>query len=451
MPRASNPLLARLAQLELEQESRDRSRPPTTAEAISRVRATLLPHQLAFCEDTEHRKLGLVCGFGAGKTYGLVAKATYLAAQNVGYASALFEPVAPMLRDILERSIDDQLTEWQIPFTYRATPLPEYVLQFEEGEHVIMLRTIETWNRIRGQNLCAVGFDEGDTSPHAVVEKATRMALARLRAGNIRQFYAATTPEGYGWAYQTFKANPTPDTRLIQARTQDNPHLPDDFIPSLMENYPANLIQSYLNGEFVNLTTGTVYDRFDRAKHVISDLPDLDGEPLRVGVDFNVGNMSAVVAIRTGNGLMVVDEIAGAHDTDALGQELRRRYPQHKVYGYPDASGGNRSTNASKTDIQILESYGIINQSPKANPPVRDRVAAVQALLENGQSKVRLHVWEGCRKLIESLELQCWTEKGEPDKASNYDHMCDALGYVVWREFNPLHARAGKGTGIRLY
>jgi hypothetical protein len=446
-----DPLLARLAQLELEQAARQRNRPPTTAEAISRVRATLLPHQLAFCEDTEHRKLGLVCGFGAGKTYGLVAKAAYLAAQNVGHASALFEPVASMLRDILERSIDDQLTEWQIPFTYRATPLPEYVLQFAEGEHVIMLRTIETWNRIRGQNLCAVGFDEGDTSPHAVVEKATRMALARLRAGNIRQFYAATTPEGYGWAYQTFKANPTPDTRLIQARTEDNPYLPDDFIPSLMENYPANLIQSYLNGEFVNLTTGTVYDRFDRAKHVTTELPDIDGEPLRVGVDFNVGNMSAVVAIRTSNGLAVVDEVVDAHDTDALGQELRRRYPQHRIYGYPDASGGSRSTNASRTDIQILEGYGISNQSPQANPPVRDRVAAVQALLENGKGQVRLQVHERCRKTIESLELQCWTEKGEPDKRSGYDHMNDALGYMVWREFNPLHARAGKGTGVRLY
>ena len=35
---------------------------PTTADALDRIRASLLPHQLAFCDDTEHRKLGLVCG-----------------------------------------------------------------------------------------------------------------------------------------------------------------------------------------------------------------------------------------------------------------------------------------------------------------------------------------------------------------------------------------------------
>jgi hypothetical protein len=121
------------------------------------------------------------------------------------------------------------------------------------------------------------------------------------------------------------------------------------------------------------------------------------------------------------------------------------------VYIYPDASGGNRSTNASQTDIQILEQYGFSNQSPRSNPPVRDRVAAVQALLENGKGQVRLTIAAGCRKVIECLELQSYNEKGDPDKDAGYDHMNDALGYVIWREFNPLHAGAGRGTGIRLY
>jgi hypothetical protein len=91
------------------------------------------------------------------------------------------------------------------------------------------------------------------------------------------------------------------------------------------------------------------------------------------------------------------------------------------------------------------------NQSPKANPPVRDRIAAVQALLENGKGQVRLQVSETCKRLIECLELQCYTEKGDPDKDAGHDHMNDALGYLIWREFNPLHAGAGRSTGIRLY
>jgi hypothetical protein len=421
------------------------------SEVLGRLNTTLLPHQAAFCEDQDHRILGLVSGFGAGKTYGLCAKAINVAAANIGFVSALFEPVAPMLRDILVRSMDDLLEQIGLPYDYRVSPLPEYVLKFKEGEHTILLRTMETWNRIRGQNLCAVGFDEVDTTNRRTAEQASRMALARLRSGNTQQFYVATTPEGFGWAWETFERNSAPDKRLIRARTADNPHLPDGFIDSLLANYPEKLIKAYLDGQFVNLNTGAVYDRFSRSTHVCEPPIELKDEPLRVGLDFNIQNMSAVIAVRTSGCLHVIDEISGAHDTDALAKEIKSRYPFNKVFIYPDASGGNRSTNASRTDIQILESYGFSNQSPKANPPVRDRVAAVQAALENGKGEIRLKMSACCDKTIESLELQCWTEKGDPDKDAGYDHMNDALGYLVWRELNPLHMNVGRGTGIRIY
>ena len=177
---------------------------------------------------------------------------------------------------------------------------------------------METANRIRGQNLCAVGFDEADTANKSVATQAMRMALARLRSGNVQQFYAATTPEGFGWAFDTFEKNASEDTALIRAKTTDNPFLPEGFVDSLLENYPENLIKSYLNGDFVNLNTGQVYDRFDRAKHVISELPNVENEPLRIGIDFNVANTNACIGVRIGDRLVIIDEIAQAHDTESL-------------------------------------------------------------------------------------------------------------------------------------
>ena len=38
--------------------------PPSSKEVISRIYEGLLPHQKQFCDDTQHRKLALVCGFG---------------------------------------------------------------------------------------------------------------------------------------------------------------------------------------------------------------------------------------------------------------------------------------------------------------------------------------------------------------------------------------------------
>jgi hypothetical protein len=423
-------------------------------ELITRIRADLHPGQLAFVDDTSTQILGISAGYGAGKTRALCAKAVMLAAANQGFIGAVMEPTGPLIRDIWQTDFESFLEAYEIPYTFRASPLPEYMLHLPGGDTKILCRSFENWSRIIGLNLAWVLADEIDTVTPSIANKAFPKILGRLRSGNVRQFGAASTPEGFRWMWNTFgsdEAKARPDRHLIKMRTVDNPHLPPDFIERLEANYDPSLLRAYLDGEFVNLTTGQVYDRFDRAKHVVSELPDTDREPLRVGVDFNVGNMSAVIAIRLGSSLLVIDEIAGAHDTDALAQEVVRRYPHRRMYAYPDASGGNRSTNASQTDVQILESYGMSNQSPRANPPVRDRVAAVQALLENGKGQVRLQVSETCKRVIECLELQCYTDKGEPDKDAGFDHMNDALGYLVWREFNPLHAGAGRSTGIRLY
>ena len=356
-----------------------------------------------------------------------------------------------MLRDILQRTMNDLLDEWDIPFSFRASPLPEYTLHFAEGNHTILLRTMLTYQRLRGQNLCAVGFDEADTVNTYDAEQATIMALARLRSGNVQQLYCATTPEGYGWAFQTFEKEAKEDTALIRAKTADNPFLPDGFIDSLRANYPENLIKAYLEGQFVNLTTGQVYDRFDREKHV-KEPDDYSDEPLLLGCDFNVDNTNAVVGVRDGNKLVIIDEISKVYDTDALCKEVERRYPHRRIRAFPDASGGNRSTNAARTDIAILESYGFSNCSGKSNPPIKDRVASVNALLCNSKGEIKLEIAPKCIKLIECLELQSYDEKtGDPSKQTGHDHMVDALGYAVYREFSMLYARAGRGTGIRLY
>jgi len=431
--------------------------PPTqegTVELVERIKSDLHPGQLAFVEDQTTEIIGLSAGYGAGKTRSLASKAVALAVANQGFIGIVMEPTGPLIRDIWQNDFDDFLEAYDIPYSFRASPLAEYVLHLPGGDTKILCRSFENWTRCIGINAAWCLADEIDTVPPSIANKAFPKILGRLRAGNVRQFAAASTPEGFRWMWNTFgteEAKQRKDRKLIRMRTADNPHLPQDFIERLQANYDPSLLKAYLEGQFCNLTTGQVYDRFDRVKHVITDIPDVSNEPLRVGVDFNIGNMSAVIGVRLGNKLLLIDEISGAHDTDAMAQQIQQRAEGRKVYVYPDASGGNRSTNASKTDIQILETYGFSNQSPKANPPIRDRVASVQALLENGKGEVRLQVAANCKRTIECLELQSYTEAGDPDKDAGYDHMNDALGYLIFRDFSMLNARAGRGTGIRLY
>jgi len=424
----------------------------TSDDLKARILADCLPAQKIFLEDS-HRIVGYIGGFGSGKSWALAAKLILQGLANPGCTLMACEPTFPMIRTVLIPAIDAALDTWGISYKFRSSPQPEYILDLPDGPTTILCQSAENWQRIRGQNIAAAVWDECDTQPTHVAQKAGDMLLARMRSGQLNQLAVGSTPEGFRWAYRTFVETANDSKHLIQVRTADNPHLPKGYIDSLLENYPSQLVKAYLEGQFVNLTTGQVYDRFDRAKHIVPTDPTLlDGsQPLRIGVDFNISNMHAVIAVRIADKLVVVDEIKKAHDTDALGQTIRQRYPNHKIYIYPDASGGNRSTNATRTDIQILESYGMSNQSPKSNPDIRDRVSAVQTLLENGKGATRLSIDAGCTELIRCLELQAYTDKGVPDKDGGYDHMNDALGYLVWREFNPLHARAGRGTGIRLY
>ena len=424
-----------------------------TTELLTRIRNDLHPQQQLFF-DNQTEIVGLSAGYGAGKTRSLCAMALKLAAQNIGYIGAILEPTGPLIRDIWQTDFDQFLEHYEIPYSFRASPLPEYVIHLKEGDCKLLCRSFENWSRIIGLNLAFCLADEIDVVSPTICEKAFPKILGRLRAGNVRQFCAASTPEGFRWLYQTFgtdEAKERTDRQLIKMRTQDNPHLPNDFIERMEANYDPSMLQAYLNGEFINLTTGQVYDRFTRENNVTNIMPEIGLEPLRIGLDFNIGNMNCVIGIIQDQKLLIFDEISGVHDTDALAQTIKSRYPMNKIYIYPDASGGNRSTNASQTDIEILAGYGFSNQSPRSNPPVRDRVASVQALLCNGKGQVRLQIYASCRKLIESMELQSYNEKGEPDKESGYDHMADSLGYLIFREFNPLFARAGKSTGIRIY
>ena len=331
---------------------------------LERIRNDLHEPQKAFFDDNSTEILGLSAGYGAGKTRALCAACVKLAALNVGFTGAVMEPTGPLIRDIWQTDFEQFLEHYEIPYTFRASPLPEYILHLPGGDTKILCRSFENWSRIIGLNLAFVLADEIDTVAPTVCDRAFPKILGRLRAGNVRQFCAASTPEGFRWMWNTFgsdEAKEREDRKLIRMRTQDNPHLPDDFIERMQSNYDPSMLQAYLNGEFTNLTTGQVYDRFVRADNVVSSIPDYSREPLRIGVDFNIGNMSAVIGVKLNDELLIIDEIVSAHDTDALAQEIKRRYPTSKIYVYPDASGGNRSTNASKTDIQILETYGFTN------------------------------------------------------------------------------------------
>jgi hypothetical protein len=438
---------SRLAVLELESTAAAHMRLDIPA-TLARIRDDLHGGQVELFDDTTTREIGVAAGYGAGKTLGACAKAFQLAVLNQGFIGCVLEPTGPMLRDIWIRKFDAFLDHYGIPYTFRASPLPEHILHLPDGDTPVLARSFENFKRIVGPDWAWALVDEVDTVQEQIAARGYEKILGRIRVGNVSQLVFLSTPEGFVWHYKSFgtvEAQADPGKRLIRMRTQDNPHLPKAYLDNLRTRYTSNMLKAYMEGIYINLKSGQVYDRFNRDYHV-KPLPDglQITDQILIGIDFNVGNMSGILLVVRKGIAHAFAEIMGAHDTDDLCRKVRQQFPERSIWAYPDASGANRSTNASLSDIGILKSYGFANYAPDANPPVRDRVNVVQALLLNAKGETRFWISPECPRLIEALERQPYNEQGEPDKKTGYDHPNDSVGYPLHRIFA---AELGYGPG----
>jgi hypothetical protein len=144
--------------------------------------------------------------------------------------------------------------------------------------------------------------------------------------------------------------------------------------------------------------------------------------------------MSVVVAVRSGDDLYVIDEIRMfSSNTQEAVDEIKSRYPQAKIWAYPDPAARQRKTSAGgATDITILQNAGFVVKAPHGHTPVRDRINAVNSRLQSQSGLRHLFFDPRCKYTIEGLERQTYKEgSSQPDKDSGYDHMMDALGYMV--------------------
>lgn len=386
-----------------------------------------------------------VAGFGTGKSE-VMCQSAILDAIEGGSKSliAMYEPTYDLVRLILAPRMEDKLTEAGIAYNYNKSENIIYTSTSGIGDFV--LRTLDNPARIVGYESFRAKIDELDTLKMEHAKDAWVKIIARNRqkpstykpitSKPCNTVSVFTTPEGFRFVYDKWKKNPVSGYKMIQASTMSNPFLPDDYVESLRASYPENLIEAYLNGEFVNLTGGQVYRQFDRRLNNTA-ITENETEPLHIGMDFNVGKMSAVVHVERLGLPVAVDEIFGCLDTPDMIQQILMKFPSRKIYVYPDSSGKNRkSQEASKTDISQLEKAGFKLRYKSANPRVRDRVNSVNSMLCNAKGERRYLInTERCQRYTDDLEQQVYNKQGEPDKAHDNDHMTDAGGYYIAYEF----------------
>ncbi len=375
-----------------------------------------------------------VGGFGSGKTAAGIMRALRLKWACPDQDVAYYLPTYDLVRMIAYPRFCEILTNARIRHTLNKA---EHVISIKNNGKLIF-RTLDNPDRIVGYEVADSIVDELDTLKLADATRAWQQIIARNRQkkpnGGINTVGVATTPEGFRFVYERWAKNATEGYKLIRASTYSNArNLPAGYIESLKRSYPAQLIDAYIEGEFVNLTSGAVYPEFGRQKHHTDQVINA-GEPLHIGLDFNVHNCTAVIAVIREGMPLILGELTEMRDTPAVVETIKEKYQGHSITVYPDASGqSNKTVNASESDIKILQHAGFQVRVPSKNPLIKDRVMAVNSLIRNGEGnhwlKINTHL---APTLTESLEQQVYDKNGLPDKSDGKDHPPDALGYFVY-------------------
>jgi len=432
---------------------------PELEEKVSKLKEqkrldSLLVHQRAFLEEKTIRHVGLVAGFGAGKSYSLTVKILQLCYDNPGFTGIALEPTYGLLNDILIPQMQDIWDDWGVDYTLHKAAAEVHVRCPDGQTSKVLLRSFENYTKIRGVNAAWACVDEIDTVKPQVATTAFRLLQGRIRTGPRPQIAVCSTPEGFGFLHDFFVENMDNSKQLIRAKTTDNPYLPPEYIQSLRDQYPPALIESYLNGEFVNLAQASIFSEYDRKRCASSELIGPDDHVV-VGLDFNVGICHGCAGVIRAEGQQRVLHVVQSFvttNTYETAQYLQRTYGNQiirkQLVCYPDAAGAAQSTASTKTDHQILRESGITVQAERKNPQVAESFAHANALLHRGL--VRVNDLRA-KHTVDSLERWSYDELGRPIKggANDYSHAGDAFRYLVWGALGG--SRRTMSRGIQIY
>lgn len=384
--------------------------------------------------DTKFR--AYVSGFGGGKTFVGCLDLLIFFGRHPGTVQGYFGPTYPSIRDIFYPTFEEAAEMMGFRIDVNVSNKEVAVYRGNKYYGTVICRSMEKPSSIVGFKISRALVDEIDVLDAKKARDAWRKIIARMRLridGVVNGIGVTTTPEGFKFVYEQFANNPTESYSMVQASTYENADfLPPDYISSLIESYPKELINAYLHGMFVNLTSGTVYKSYDRAFHSSYESIQ-EGEALHIGMDFNVTKQAATIyvhrKVKKGVAWHAVEELVDMYDTPESIRIINEKYPNHEINIYPDASGKNRkSVDASTSDLAMLEQAGYIIHVNNSNPAVKDRINAVNAALDNGTMFVNSL---RCPTVASNLEQQVYDNNGEPDKKSGKDHQNDATGYPI--------------------
>lgn len=367
-----------------------------------------------------------VCGRRFGKT----TLAIWLMCREASQPNREIFYIAPTYRQakmIAWKKLKNKLVDLRWAKKINETELS---IQLKNGSVISLKGADGGAQNLRGVGLDAVILDEAALIDELAWTEVLRPALADKQGWAL----FISTPAGMNWLKDLYDlAEQYPDEwASFQFTSLDGGNIPIEEIEAARRTLDHRTFMQEFMSTFENFS-GRIYYAFERADHVRSFTGAIPLD-LHIGLDFNVDNNSAVIAVRNKEDLHIIDEIRlTGSNTDEMVEEIRTRYPRNRITIYPDPSGSARKTSAGgRTDHSILRMAGFTVKAPNGHTAVRDGINAVNARLRSSRGEIRLFIAPNCKYTIECLEKFTYKPGSSiPDKDSGFDHFGDATRYLI--------------------
>ena len=321
----------------------------------------------------------------------------------------------PMLRSIMRQYDGAVINESEL-----SIKLP--------NDSEIALKGAEQENNLRGSGINMVCMEEYSYIKPHVYEEIIYPMLTTTKGETL----FIGTPNSFDHLYDAYLKGQgdDPEWKSWQYTTVEGGFVTEEEIEKAKATMDETTFKTEFLADFVSTGNRAAYN-FDRKLHV-KQAEELTAD-LFWGVDFNVDYMTAVLGCKYSDGTIhYFDEIRQSNsNTDQLALAMKRIAPSINVY--PDSAGRARSTTSNKIDHIILRdhSYNVI--AKKANPPIIDRLNALNRMLQDANGKVRMTVDPKCKYLIKDLEQVQRSRDGKIDKAKDISltHALDACSYYI--------------------
>ena len=276
-----------------------------------------------------------------------------------------------------------------------------------------------------------------------VIPKLRNLVCANCRILTIRHTaFGTTNPEGHDWVWKKFVASNDPDYFYVQATSDENVHLSEEYISGLGK-MPEDWQKRYRWGSFETFE-GLVYKEFqDKEPYVIPGFTIPEHWYRFVGIDHGYRNPTAILwgAVDTKGRVFIYDEFyASGKVVSEIATVLKLQAKENppKVYLIDPATNQNRGHSSGVTIYSEFQDHGIY--PILANNEVTAGINHVREMLKiQPDGKPSLQVFQKCVNL--RMEMQTYRLKdiragtqvqNNPEKPlKKNDHCMDALRYMA--------------------